>query len=110
MERALRTGLSFYLVTIFSTRAASLSVSNFQESKKRSAKFSSISSVNSPSTNSFRFVHNYFGRWLTHFELGTRFLDLRSLFFKLGCERLYLLLLLRDRCLQVLNFRIEHGL
>ena len=30
--------------------------------------------------------------------------------FKLGCERLYLLLLLRDRCLQALNCAIERGL
>ena len=57
-----------------------------------------------------RFVHNHFGRRLTHLELGVHFLDLRSVLFKLGCERLYLLLLLRDRCLQVLNFEIEHGL
>src|SRR5947208_10352871 len=67
-------------------------------------------SVNSPSTNSFRFVHNHFGPRLTHFELGVHFLDLRSVLFKLGCERLYLLLLLRGRCPQVLNFEIEHGL
>ena len=30
--------------------------------------------------------------------------------FELGCERLYLLLLLRGRCPQVLNFEIDHGL
>ena len=37
-------------------------------------------------------------------------LDLRGLLFELGCESLYLFLLLRDRCLQLLNFAIEHGL
>ena len=47
---------------------------------------------------------------LIHFELGVYFLDLRSLLFNLGCERLYLLLSLRDRCSQVLNFEIERGL
>ena len=57
-----------------------------------------------------RFVHNHFGRRLIHFELGARFLDLRSLLFELGCERLYLLLLLRDGCLQALKCAIEHGL
>ena len=66
--------------------------------------------VNSPSRNSFRFVHNHFGRRLTHFELGARFLDLRSLLFELGGERLYLLLLLRNGCLQALNCLIQHGL
>lgn len=50
------------------------------------------------------FVHYHFGRWLIHFELGVRFLDLRSVFFQLGCEDLYLLLLLRNRCSQILNF------
>ena len=45
-----------------------------------------------------------------HFELGARFVDLRSLLFELGGERLYLLLLLRDGCLQALNCAIEHGL
>ena len=70
----------------------------------------SLSRLDFPLANSFRFIHNHFGRRLTHFELGVRFLDLRSLLFKLGCERLYLLLLLRDRRPQVLNFEIEHGL
>ncbi len=59
------------------------------------------------SRNSFRFVHNDFGRWLTHFELGIHFLDLRDLLFKLGGEHLYLVLLLRDGCLQALNFEIS---
>src|SRR5256886_15362399 len=45
-----------------------------------------------------------------HLELVVHFLDLRGLLCQLGCERLYLLLLLRDRCPQVLNFEIEHGL
>ena len=62
------------------------------------------------STNSLRFVHNHFGLWLIHFELGTRFLDLRSVVFQLGGEPLYLLLLLRDRGSQVLNFQIKDGL
>ena len=56
------------------------------------------------------FVHDHFGRRLTHLELGVYFLDLRSLLFHLGREPLYLLLVLRDRCLQVLNCAIEHGL
>ena len=43
-------------------------------------------------------------------ELAARFLDLRGVLFQLGGERLYLLLLLRDGCLQVLNCAIEHGL
>src|SRR5882724_6692165 len=62
------------------------------------------------STNSVRFVHNHFGLWLIHFELGTRFLDLRSVLFQLRGEPLYLLLLLRDRGSQVLNFQIKPGL
>lgn len=56
------------------------------------------------------FVHNHFGRRATHFELIVRFLDLRGVLFQLGCERLYLFLLLRDRCPQVLNFESEHDL
>src|SRR4029077_1758872 len=62
------------------------------------------------------------------FKLDAHFLDLRGLLlevgceslcllFELGCESLYLflllgdlLLLLRRRCLQLLNFVIEHGL
>jgi hypothetical protein len=39
-----------------------------------------------------------------------RLLDLGGLLFELGCENLYLFLLLPDRCLQLLNFAIEHGL
>ena len=35
---------------------------------------------------------------------------MRSLLFELGCERLYLLLLLRDGCLQALKCAIEHSL
>jgi hypothetical protein len=63
-----------------------------------------------PEGTALRFVDNHFGRRLSHFELGIRFLDLRGVLFELGGERLYLLLLLRDRCPQVLNFEIEHGL
>jgi hypothetical protein len=70
----------------------------------------SLSRLDFPLANSFRFIRNHLGRGLIHFELGARFLDLRSLLFELGCERLYLLLLLRDRRPQVLNFLIEHGL
>src|SRR4030095_13334173 len=55
-------------------------------------------------------VHNYSGSWLTHFELGIHFLHFRDLLLELGGERLYLLLLLRDRCLQVLNLEVEHRL
>jgi outer membrane receptor protein involved in Fe transport len=47
---------------------------------------------------------------LARLNLRTHFLDLRGLLFELGCERLYLVLLLRDRRPQVLNFEIEHGL
>ena len=57
-----------------------------------------------------RFVHNHFYRRLTHFKLRIYFLDLRDLLFQVACERRYLLLLVRDCCLQVLNFEIEHGL
>ena len=49
--------------------------------------------------------------------MGAHFLDLGGLLSELGCESLYLFLLLRDRhlllrdgCLQALNFVIEHGL
>src|SRR6266545_7224264 len=66
-----------------------------QESQKGSAKFSSISSVESRSRTALRFIHNHFGTRLTHVEPGIRFLDLRGVFFHLGCERFYLLLLLR---------------
>src|SRR5439155_18498291 len=57
-----------------------------------------------------RFINNHFGRRLIHFELGVGFLDLRSVLVKLGCEHLYLLLLLRDSSSQLLNFHIERGL
>ena len=56
------------------------------------------------------FIRNHFGRRLVHFECGVGFLDLGGVLFQLGGERLDLLLLLRDRCSQVLNFQIEHGL
>src|SRR5215470_11787649 len=57
-----------------------------------------------------RFVHNHFGLRLTHFELGVRFLDLCGVVFQLSRQLFYFLLLLRDRCPQVLNFEVEHGL
>src|SRR4029453_11947040 len=66
-------------------------------------------SVNSPSRNSL-LVHNHLGRRLTHLDLGVYFLDLCSLFFHLGREPLYFFLVLGDRCLQLLNCSIEHGL
>src|SRR6266516_2293429 len=47
---------------------------------------------------------------LVQFHLGAHLLDLRGLLFELGRENLYLFPLLRDRCLQLLNFEIEHGL
>ena len=54
--------------------------------------------------------HNHFDLGLIHFELSVRFLDLRGVLFQLGCERLYLLLLPRDSCLQAFDCAIEHGL
>jgi hypothetical protein len=53
-----------------------------------------------------------FCRWRIHLNPHAHFLDLRGLFFELGCESLYLFLLLRDRCFQLLNFAnfaVEHG-
>ena len=54
---------------------------------------------------------------MVHFKLRAHSLDLRGLLLQLGREDLhllplflYLFLLLRDRCLQLLNFVIEHGL
>ena len=62
-----------------------------------------------PAETALRFVvHNHFGLGLTHFELGVCFFDLRSVLFQLGCERLYLLLLLRNSCLQLLDLEVEH--
>ena len=57
-----------------------------------------------------RGVHDHFRGGLARFKLRAHFLDLRGLLFKLGRENLYLFLLLRDLCLQLLNFAIEHGL
>src|SRR4051794_14048304 len=42
--------------------------------------------------------------------MGIDFLDQRGLVFELASERLYLLLLPRDSCLQALNCAIEHSL
>ncbi len=50
------------------------------------------------------------GARFLQFKLRTHLLDLRGLLFELGCESLYLFLLQRDSCLQLLNFVIEHGL
>ena len=57
-----------------------------------------------------RFVYDYLWRRFAHFKLGAHFLDLRGLLFELGCESRYLFLLLRNCCLQLLNFVIQHGL
>src|SRR5947208_16306455 len=57
-----------------------------------------------------RFIDDHFGGGLIHFERGARFLDLRGVVFQLGGERRYLLLLLRDCCLQAFNYAIKHGL
>src|SRR5882757_4505514 len=52
-----------------------------------------------------------------HLKLGAHVLDLGGLLSDLGCESLYLFLLLRDhclllrdRCFQLVNFVVEHGL
>jgi hypothetical protein len=58
--------------------------------------------------NSFKIYSQSFLLPASHFELAIHFLDLRSLLFQLVSEPLYLLLLLRDCYLQVLNFEIEH--
>ena len=55
-------------------------------------------------------VNGHLLRRLTYLDLCAHLLDLRGLLSELGCESLYLFLLLRDRCLQLLNFVIEHGL
>ena len=56
-------------------------------------------------------------RRVLQLKLGAHSLDLRGLLFELGRENLhlfplllYLFLLLRDRCFQLLNFVIEYGL
>src|SRR6476620_963894 len=48
-------------------------------------------------------------RRLDQFNLRAHFLDLGGLLPELGCQSLYLLLLLRYRCLQLVNFLIQHG-
>ena len=62
-------------------------------------------------------ILHYSWRGANHLKLSAYFLNLVCLIFDLGCESLYLFLLLRDlvlllrnRCLQLLNFVIEHGL
>src|SRR6267154_2916741 len=57
-----------------------------------------------------RFIGDHSGGGPIHFERGARFLDLGGVVFQLGGERRYLLMLLRDCCLQALNCAIEHGL
>src|SRR6266566_5169621 len=51
-------------------------------------------------------------RGANHLKLSAHFVNLLGLLSELGCESLYLFLLLRDRCLQLLNFvihRLELG-
>src|SRR4029077_12854893 len=66
-------------------------------------------------------IVDHLRRRFARFKLGAHFLDLGGLLLELGCESLsllselsceslYLFLLLRGRCLQLLNFVIEHGL
>jgi len=55
-------------------------------------------------------VVDHFRRGLAHLNLGAHLLDLCGLLSELRRESLYLFMLLRDRCLQLLNFAIEHGL
>ena len=54
-------------------------------------------------------IVDHLWRRFARFKLSAHFLDLRSLLFELGRENLYLFLLLRGRCLQVLNFAVQHG-
>jgi hypothetical protein len=49
-------------------------------------------------------------RRANYLKLSAYFLNLLGLLLELGCESLYLFLLLRDRCLQLLNFVTEPGL
>ena len=61
---------------------------------------------------SFLSILDYSRSRLDQFNLSAHFLDLGGLLSELGCESLYLFLLLRDRCFQLLNFAnfaIENG-
>ena len=49
-------------------------------------------------------AQDHFRCWFGHLKLRAHFLDLGGLLFELGCESLYLFLLLRDLCFQLLNF------
>ena len=63
-------------------------------------------------SNSLLVIRSQSWRVLSDLNLRAHLLDLRGLLFELGCESLYLFLLLRDRCFQLLNFAnfaIEHG-
>ena len=76
-----------------------------------------------PNSNPLLRIVDHLRRALAHFKLGPHFLDLGGLFLELtyeslcllselGCESLYLFLLLSDHCFQLLNFTnfaIEHG-
>jgi hypothetical protein len=62
-------------------------------------------------------ILHYSRRGADYLKLGAHFLDLGGLLFELGCESIYLFLLLRDRhlllrdsCFQLPNFVIDHGL
>src|SRR5438552_1520721 len=66
--------------------------------------------MNYRSRNSFGFVQNRFGSCFTNLYPSIHFLNLRDLLFNLGGEDLDLVLLLRDGCLQILQFEIKHGL
>src|SRR5947207_11115920 len=55
-------------------------------------------------------IFYHLGRWPDHLKLSVNFLNLGGLLSELGCESFYLSLLLRDSCLQLLNFVVEHGL
>src|SRR6266516_6753440 len=55
-------------------------------------------------------IFYHLGRRPDHLKLGAHFLDLGALLSELDCESRYLFLLLRDRCLQLVNFVIQHGL
>jgi len=54
-------------------------------------------------------ILNHLRYRFAQFKLCADLLNLGGLLSELGCESLYLFLLLRDRCFQLLNFAIEHG-
>jgi hypothetical protein len=68
-----------------------------------------LTSLTALLNNSLLIVHDSWRR-PDYLKLGAHFLNLCGLLSELGCESLYLCLLLRDRCLQLLNFVVQHGL